>query len=299
MQASDFHAEEEMNMRSLLFVPGDAPDKMKKALNSGADALILDLEDSVALNNKQRAREETTNFLQEKHDVPLIVRINSLTSGFADDDLEAVMPLVPAMIMLPKAEGGKDVQHLGAKLAVHEAKAARKNETPIIALVTETPAALFVLGSYQACSKRLCAMTWGAEDLAAATDSQANRDESGDYTAPYKMVRHLALFAAAAAHVQAIDGVYADFKDLDGARREADAAFRDGFTGKLAIHPSQVKIFNEAFTPDQKTLDEAQKIVEAFSKSDADEKGVVNFNGVMLDRPHLARAERLLKGVKR
>jgi citrate lyase subunit beta/citryl-CoA lyase len=285
-------------MRSLLFVPGDAPDKMKKALNTKADALILDLEDSVAFDNKQRARDETANFLQTRPEVPLIVRINALSApdNLADMDLEAVMPLKPAMIMLPKAEGGKDVQHLGAKLAVHEAQAGRKHKTPIIALVTETPAALFVLGSYQNCSERLSAMTWGAEDLSVATGSQTNRNENGNYTEPYKMVRHLTLFAAAAAEVQAIDGVYANFSDLDGARGEAQEAYRDGFTGKLAIHPSQVEIFNNVFTPDQKTLDEAKKIVEAFSKAGA--AGVVNFNGAMLDRPHLARAQRLIASAK-
>lgn len=283
-------------MRSLLFVPGDTPDKMKKALNANADALILDLEDSVALANKQRAREETAAFLQTKPEATLIVRVNALNSGFIDDDLAAVMPFSPAMIMLPKAEGGKDVQHLGAKLAVHEAKAGRKTETPIIALVTETPAALFVLGSYQNASSRLAALTWGVEDLAAATGSQTNRDETGRYTPPYEMVRHLALFAAAAANVPAIDGIYGNFRDTDNARREAQEAFRDGFTGKLAIHPSQVEIFNEVFTPGAKALDEAQKIVEAFSK--AGEKGVVNFNGTMLDRPHLARAQRLVANAK-
>jgi citrate lyase subunit beta/citryl-CoA lyase len=297
MQAPDLHEEKRLIMRSLLFVPGDQPDKMKKALDTKADALILDLEDSVTLPNKQRAREETASFLQTKHEVPLIVRVNSFPSDLVDADLGAVMPHHPAMIMLPKAEGGKDVQHLGAKLAVHEAKAGCAEKTSIIALVTETPAAIFVLGSYQNCSERLIAMTWGAEDLSAATGSQANRDGSGDYTEPYKLVRHLALFAAAAANAQAIDGVYANFKDADGARLEAKTAFRDGFTGKLAIHPSQVDIFNEAFTPDQRTLDEAKRIVEAFSKPGA-KAGVVNFNGVMLDRPHLARAERLIANAK-
>jgi citrate lyase subunit beta/citryl-CoA lyase len=287
-------------MRSLLFVPGDAPDKMQKALSCGADALILDLEDSVALSNKQRARKETAAFLQTKPDIPLIVRINALTAPdeLADRDLEAIMPYAPFMIMLPKAQGGKDVQHLGAKLSVFEAQQGLAiGKTRIVALVTETPAALFTLGTYQGASERLEALTWGAEDLMALTGSQTNRDESGDNTEPYKMVRHLTLFAAAACNAAAIDGVYSNFRDLDGARREAQIAYRDGFCGKLAIHPSQVKIFNEAFTPSQRAIDEAQQIIEVFQKAGSG-VGVVNFNGVMLDRPHLVRAERLLARIK-
>jgi citrate lyase subunit beta/citryl-CoA lyase len=287
-------------MRSLLFVPGDAPDKMQKALACGADALILDLEDSVALSNKQRAREQSATFLQTKPNIPLIVRINALSApdDLAEHDLEAIMPHSPFMIMLPKAQGGKDVQHLSAKLGVFEAqKGAAIGTTRIIALVTETPAALFTLGTYQGSSERLCALTWGAEDLMTATGSQSNRDESYEYTEPYKMVRHLALFAAAAAEVTAIDGVYKKFHDLDGVRREAQIACRDGFSGKLAIHPSQVKIINDAFTPSAQMLNEAKKIIDAFHQA-GKEAGVVNFNGVMLDRPHLVRAKRLLASVK-
>ncbi len=291
-------------MRSLLFVPGDAPDKMQKALHSGADSLILDLEDSVTIANKQRAREEVAGFLQTARRQPdspsLIVRINALSApgNLADKDLDTVMTQSPDMIMLSKAQSGADVQWLGAKLATHEAiKGSSANKTRIIALVTETPSSLFTLGTYKGSSERLAALAWGAEDLAAATGSHANRDEHGNVTEPYKMVRHLALFAAAAAEVQPIDGVYTNLRDLNGARHEAEAASRDGFTGKLAIHPSQVPVYNDVFRPSRKALDEAQKIIEAFNRSGVT-SGVIDFNGTMLDRPHLARAQRLLATAK-
>lgn len=289
------------SLRSLLFVPGDAPEKMQKALSCGADALVIDLEDSVAAANKQRAREETARFLQTKHDAPLIVRINPLNTpgNLADDDLAAVMPSAPGMIMLPKAEGGKDVQWLGAKLATHEARNGKTiGATRIIAIAPETPSAVFTLGSFQDTSERLSALTWGGgEDLSSAVGARSNRDGSGRHTEPYRLVRNLSLFACAAANILAIDGVYPNFRDAEGARREASEAFRDGFAGKLAIHPSQVPIFNQAFTPSQKDIDEAQEISAAFGK--AGQAGLVNFKGVMLDRPHLARAQRLLISVKK
>lgn len=287
-------------MRSLLFVPGDAPDKMGKALNSDADAIVLDLEDSVATGNKARAREEVTKFLSQKRgtDAPLIiVRINPLSDAdtLADEDLAAVVSASPDMIMLPKAESGADVQWLGAKLAVHEAKNDKEiGATKIIAIAPETPAAVFNLGTFAGASKRLTALTWGGgEDLSSAAGARTNRGEDGRHTEPYRLVRNLALFGCAAADILAIDGVYGNFRDIDGARREAEEAFRDGFTGKLAIHPSQVAIFNDVFTPTVKDIDEAQAVYDAFNSAGS-KAGVVNFRGTMLDRPHLARAERIL-----
>ncbi len=290
-------------MRSLLFVPGDEPAKMRKALACGADAVILDLEDSVAQANKPHARKEVAAFLEETKgsDVPVIVRINPLTQthGAADDDLEAIMMQAVSIIMLPKAQGGADVQWLGAKLSTHEAMSGKTvGDTRIIAITPETPAAVFTLGSYAQSSPRLVAMTWGGgEDLSSATGAKTNRGTDGFHTEPYKMVRHLSLFAAAAAEVMAIDGVYTNFRDCDGARSEAELAARDGFTGKLAIHPSQVDIFNDVFRPNPQELEKSQAIIDAFSK--AGNAGVINFNGVMLDKPHLARARRVLEISKR
>ena len=289
-------------MRSLLFVPGDAPAKMRKALGCGADAIILDLEDSVAQGNKPRAREEVCSFLDEAkaNDTPIIVRVNPLTQteGAADHDLAAIMAHAAGTIMLPKAQGGADVQWLGAKLATHEALNGKTvGATRIIAITPETPAAVFTLGSYTDAGARLLALTWGGgEDLSAATGAKTNRCENGLHTEPYRMVRNLSLFAAAAADVMAIDGVYTNFKDSNGARNEAMLAARDGFTGKLAIHPSQVEIFNEAFRPSQAEIDKSHAIIEAFSK--AGDAGVVNYNGVMLDKPHLARARRVIETMK-
>lgn len=287
-------------MRSLLFVPGTAPDKMQKALTSGADALILDLEDSVALADKAAARKTVADFLKSKPASPaqLIVRINPLSdeNDLAAQDLEAVMPYAPGMIMLPKAEGGAHVQWLGAKLGVHEAKNnLGGGGTGIIAIAPETPSAVFTMGSFAGASERLKALTWGGgEDLSAYARAKTNRNEDGTLTEPYRMVRNLCIFAAAAAGVSAIDGVFTNFRDLEGAKQEAQQAARDGFSGKLAIHPAQVPVFNAAFTPDAAEIEQAQAIVEAFSTAGA-EAGVVNFNGRMLDRPHLARAKAVIE----
>ncbi|MES2907425.1 MAG: CoA ester lyase [Pseudomonadota bacterium] len=293
-----------MMLRSLLFVPGDAPDKMQKALNSGADAVVLDLEDSVALGAKPRARDEVAKVLQQKpeNDAPLIiVRVNPLSNdnSIADDDLAAVMPYAPSMLMLPKALSGADVQWLGAKLGVHEAKNnLAVGETNIIAIAPEMPSAVFTLGTFAVSSERLKALTWGGgEDLSSEVGARTNRGEDGRHTEPYRLVRNLALFASASANIFAIDGVYGNFRDADGAKREAMDAYRDGFSGKLAIHPSQVAIFNEAFSPSAQDIDEAHEIHAAFNNA-GEKAGVVNFKGRMLDRPHLARAERILAAAK-
>lgn len=286
-------------MRSLLFVPGDAPDKMQKALASGADALVLDLEDSVALSNKPQARKHVTEFLKNRaaSALKIIVRVNPLNEGdnLINEDLDAVMQNAPDMIMLPKAEGGRNVQWLGAKLATHEVmQQQEEGKTRIIAIAPETPSSVFTLGSYRDASPRLTALTWGGgEDLSAATGAQSNRNEDGLHAEPYRLVRNLSLFAAASAGISAIDGVYTNFRDLEGARREAQQAAHDGFTGKLAIHPSQVPVFNEVFTPNAAMVEEAHAIVEIFDKNDG-KTGVVNFNGRMLDRPHLVRARNIL-----
>lgn len=284
-------------MRSLLFVPGDSEKKLAKALSCGADVLLVDLEDSVAPGNKPKAREIAHGFLAQASAKPppplLYVRVNSLDSADIDLDLGAVMGMAPDGILLPKCSRGPDVQHLGAKLAVHEAlNDLPAGSTRILALVTETAASLFGMGTYAGASPRLAGLAWGAEDLSASLGAETNRDGAGALTAPYVLARTLTLLAAAAADVPAIDGIHANFRDLDGLRRDCEFARRDGFSGKLAIHPAQVEIINAAFTPSAEAIERAEAVVAAFAADP--EAGVVSLDGEMLDRPHLLRAERLL-----
>lgn len=282
-------------MRSLLFVPGDDPKKIAKGLGSGADALILDLEDSVALSRKSEARRIVRETLEGRPALGprLIVRVNALRSGEIVADLDGVMPGAPDALMLPKCEGGADIQHLGALVAVREAESnLADGGTKIIAIATETPLALFKLGSIPGASQRLDGLTWGAEDLAGAIGAEKNRDENGHYTEPFRFARSLALFAATASEVAPIDTVYTDFRNEAGLRAECLAARRDGFTAKMAIHPAQVAVINEVFTPDEKAIAHARKIVEFFAANP--DAGVVGIDGQMIDKPHLVQAERLL-----
>ncbi|MGW9332216.1 HpcH/HpaI aldolase/citrate lyase family protein [Bosea sp. NPDC055594] len=283
-------------MRSLLFVPGDSPKKLQKGLESGADALILDLEDSVALDAKPQARELTRDFLKETGALArrprLIVRVNALSTGLTEADLDAIMPGAPDAIMLPKAEGGPDLTHLAAQIAVREAECdLADGATRIIAIATETGKGIFALGSYAGASHRLEALTWGAEDLSADLGAETNRLEDGSYADPYRMARSLTLFAAAAAQVDAIDSVFTAFRDSEGLRAECLAGRRDGFTGKMAIHPAQVAVINEVFSPSPEALARAEAIIALFDANPG--LGVIGLDGEMLDRPHLMRARRL------
>lgn len=284
-------------MRSLLFVPGDSPRKQQKGLESGADALILDLEDSVALEAKPQARETTRAFLEAARNLPkrplLIVRINALATGLSDADLDAVMPGAPDAIMLPKSEGGSDVGHLAAKIAVREAEADLPDgATRIVPIATETGKAVFGLGTYARSSHRLMALTWGAEDLSAELGAETNRLEDGSYADPYRLARSLTLFGASAAQVDAIDTVFTNFRDEDAFRAECRAARRDGFTGKMAIHPDQIGPINEIFTPSGEALAKAERVIALFAANPG--AGVIGLDGEMLDRPHLRQAERLV-----
>ncbi|MBM6596015.1 HpcH/HpaI aldolase/citrate lyase family protein [Microvirga pudoricolor] len=284
-------------MRSLLFVPGDSARKLEKGLSSGADVLLIDLEDSVALSAKEEARRTTLAFLQSampQADRPrLFVRVNGLTTGLTDADLDGVMPASPDGLVLPKTVGGPDVSHLGAKIAVREAEYGLKDGgTRILAIATENARGVFALGTFAGASHRLMGITWGAEDLSADLGAETNRREDGAYADPYRLARSLTLLGAAAAEVDAIDSVFTTFRDLDGLARECRDARRDGFVAKMAIHPAQVPVINDAFTPSKEALDRAQAVVDAFKANPG--VGVVGIEGEMLDRPHLTRAERLL-----
>jgi len=284
-------------MRSLLFVPGDSPPKLAKALGSGADALIIDLEDSVSADRKAEARTVARNFLETVAQTPrrprLLVRVNSLETGLTDGDLDALVPSRPDAVMLPKAEGGSSVTHLDAKLTAREAiQGLPEGSIGIVALATETATALFLAGTYGGASPRLTALSWGAEDLSADLGAETNRDPEGRFTEPFVFARNLCLAGAAAAKVEALDTVFVDYRDAQGLRREAEAARRDGFVGKLAIHPGQVAVINDVFTPSAATIAKARAVVAAFAADPG--AGVVGIDGVMFDRPHLERARRLL-----
>jgi citrate lyase subunit beta/citryl-CoA lyase len=284
-------------MRSLLFVPGDSARKFEKGLGCGADALIIDLEDSIAHDRKVEARGIALSFLRDAAAMSerprLYVRVNGLDTGMTDGDLDAVVPGRPDGILLPKAEGGASIVHLDAKLTAREAlNGLDDGSTAILALTTETAAALFRAGTYGGVSARLAGLTWGAEDLSAALGAETNRDADGRFTEPFQFARTLCLAAAAAAGVPAMDTVYVDFRNEAGLRREAEEARRDGFTAKFAIHPAQVPVINDVFTPSAAAIAQAQSIVAAFAAQPA--AGTIGFDGVMYDRPHLERAQRLL-----
>ena len=278
--------------RSYLFVPADSERKMKKAADSGADALILDLEDSVVPAARPQARELCREFLAGESNA--WVRINPITSDDAAADLDAVMPSAPAGIVLPKARSAEDAAQLASMLDELEAKhELPSGQTGIMPICTETAGAIFKLGTYAGSTSRLAAMTWGAEDLSAAVGAIANRDESGNWLPPYELARSLCLFAAAAADVAAIDTVYTDFRNLDGLAHYAANARRDGFSGMLAIHPAQIDIINRAFVPTAAEIERAERIVALFAENP--DAGVHSMDGEMIDRPHLVQAQRIMQ----
>ncbi|WP_294331756.1 CoA ester lyase [uncultured Sphingomonas sp.] len=276
-----------MRLRSLLFVPGDRPERFAKAAASSADALILDLEDSVVLERKAFAREAIAAWLGDSPETPCFVRVNPLGTAVLADDLAAIAPYRPAGLVLPKADGAAAIRTLVALVA--QAGAACP---PILPIATETPAALFQLGSYPEVAAHLAGLTWGAEDLPAAIGASSARESDGGYTAPFSMVRSLALFAAHAAGVAAIETVYPDIADTEGLVAYVARGRRDGFTGMLAIHPAQIEPINHGFTPSEAEIEAAQAIVDAFAANPA--AGALKLEGRMIDRPHLEQARRLL-----
>lgn len=287
-------------MRSLLFVPGDSEKKLEKGFGAGADVVIVDLEDSVAAQNKSVARDIAARFIAEhRHRTgsAIYVRINDLSTGLTDDDLAALVPAKPDGIMLPKANSGQDVQQLSAKLRVHEAENGLPDGvTRILPIITETAAGVLAAASYARASARLVGVTWGAEDLSAAIGARAARDESGRYTDVFRFARTMTILAAGAAEVAAIDTVFPGFRDMAAFEAECAEAERDGFTGKMAIHPAQVAAINEVFTPTAEAVKRAEAVIAAFAGNP--NAGTVGIGGVMYDRPHLERARQLLARAK-
>lgn len=278
-----------MRLRSLLFVPGDRPERMEKAQSFGADAMILDLEDSVEDTRKSVAREAVAAFLQRaRRPVALLVRVNPLDGRHLGDDLDAIAAARPDGIVLPKAEGAASIVDLVSRL-----HARGLDDIKILPIATETPAAIFQLGTYKLVADRLLGLTWGAEDLPAAIGAATSREENGRYTPPYEIVRALTLFGAAAAGVAAIETVHPNFRDLDGLAEYARRATRDGFTGMMAIHPSQVAVINDAFTPSPTAVAHARMVIEAFAANPG--QGVHQLDGRMVDAPHLKQSLRILE----
>jgi len=284
-------------MRSLLFVPGNSPKMVAKAATSGADVIILDLEDAVHPDSKAAARRLVAEALAERTgDIPArYVRVNALDSAWCLQDLEAVIPARPDGIMLPKLVGPEDLHRVGNLIERWE-RAAERGLTKIIPVCTETPAATLSLAAKSWAHPRLAGLLWGGEDLSAAVGATTNRDEDGRYTAPFALARSLCLMAARAAGVVPIDAVFTDFRDADGLTRETDAARRDGFSAKAAIHPAQVEIINRCFTPTDGEYRWAERVLAAFEASDS---GVVQIDGVMMDAPHLAQARRIMASFER
>ncbi|NJC33780.1 citrate lyase subunit beta/citryl-CoA lyase [Sphingomonas jejuensis] len=276
-----------MRLRSLLFVPGDRPERFAKAAASGADAVILDLEDSVAPAAKAAARDAVAGALLTERLVPLFVRVNPIDTAAFDADMTAVGALSPDGVVVPKAEGAETIRTVVRRLEL-----AGDRSAMVLPVATETPAAVFRLGDYGGVTDRLAGITWGAEDLPAAIGAQTSREEDGRYTAPYELVRSLTLFGAHAAGVAAIETVFPDIRDLGALGAYARRGLRDGFSGMMAIHPAQVPVINDAFTPAPDAVAAARRIVDAFAAAPA--AGALQLDGRMIDAPHLKQAKRLL-----
>jgi len=283
-------------MRSLLFVPGDSPRKFAKAMGTNVDALVLDLEDSVAASEKATARGTVAEMLQsDRAGKILIVRVNAFDTDMSLDDLAAVMPYAPDGVMLPKCRGGADIDLLDHYLSAFEAaNGIDRGATGIVAVATETGESVLGLSTYRP-HPRLRGLLWGAEDLISSINATGNRDGEV-YSGPFLLARNLCLMAASAAGVPAIDTVCTNLGDLDYVAAEARAARRDGFSAKAVIHPNHVDPVNAAFQPTEEEIEWANKVVKAFA--DNPDQGVVNIDGKMIDKPHERAARKILAMVK-
>jgi citrate lyase subunit beta / citryl-CoA lyase len=287
-----------MKLRSLLFVPGDSERKFARARDCGADALILDLEDSVAPSEKANARAHVASLIENepKRSWLFIVRVNALDTGLALDDLAAVVKPGLDALLIPKVNGAADLERVAHYLDALEAKAGMAHGSVKLASVaTETAKAMFALGSYAPAHTRLIALTWGAEDLSAALGASDNKQPDGSWTFPYEFARAACLFAASAAEVMAIDTIYADFRDSEGLEQDCRRSRRDGFVGRLAIHPDQVASINRCHAPSEAEVAHARRIVAAFDANPG--SGAQGVDGKMVDLPHLKVARKILASI--
>jgi len=284
-----------MRLRSLLFVPADSERKFAKARDVGADALILDLEDSVAPSQKPAARAIVARLLEDTspREWAFFVRVNALDTGLTLEDLSAVVKPGLDALLIPKTNGAEDISRIGHYLDALEAKAGMAPGSVKLAIVsTETPKAMFNLGSYSPAHPRLVGLTWGAEDLGAAIGATDNKEPDGSWTFPYKVARVQCLFAAAAAEVAPLDTLYANFKDFEGLERDCRLSRRDGFTGRIAIHPDQIATINRCYAPSDEEIAQARRIVDAFEAQPG--AGTLGIDGKMYDIPHLKAARKTL-----
>ena len=284
-----------MRLRSLLFVPGDSERKLARARECGADALILDLEDSVAPPQKAAARALAAKLIDDepKRDWSLFVRVNALDTGLTLDDLAAVVKPGLDALLIPKTNGAADLERIGCYLDALEARAGMpRGSVKLASVATETAKAMFALGSYAPAHARLIALTWGAEDLSAALGATDNKEPDGAWTFPYQLARAQCLIAASAAAVAAIDTLFADYRDLAGLEQDCRRSRRDGFTGRLAIHPDQIAAINRSYAPSQAEIEHARRIVAAFEANPG--AGTLGIDGKMVDIPHLKAARKTL-----
>lgn len=282
----------------MLFVPGDSERKFARGRDAGADVLILDLEDAVAPSQKDIARATVARLLDDQTPRAwrFFVRPNPFDTGLTLADLAAVVRPGLDGLLIPKADGARDVERIGHYLDALEVKSGMTPGTVKIAVVaTETPAAMFALGSYAPAHSRLVGLTWGAEDLAAAIGATSNKEDDGSWTRPYQQARSLCLYAAANAGVAPIDTLFADYRDTPGLEQDCRRARRDGFTGRIAIHPDQVETINRCFSPSETELATARRIVEAFAAQP--DAGTLGIDGKMVDIPHLKAAQRTLAAI--
>jgi citrate lyase subunit beta / citryl-CoA lyase len=289
-------------LRSMLFIPGDSEKKLGKVDECGADAVILDLEDSVALENKPLARQMVPAFMKARphgtRKPQLWVRVNAFDTGLTLADLAAVVPAAPDGIMQPKTNDPECLRRMSHYLdALEVAHGVKPGSIKILPVATETAVAPFHLGAFATAGlERLMGLTWGAEDLSAAIGASTNLDASGEWSFTYKMARSLTLLAAHATGVQAIDTLYVDFRDDEGLRASCRAARAEGFTGRIAIHPAQVAGINESFMPSADEIDHAQRVLNAFADNPG--AGTVGLDGKMIDIPHQKQALRVLAQAK-
>lgn len=285
-------------MRSLLFTPGDSERKLAKGLSSDADVILIDLEDAVAIDQKETARAGVVDFLNRKEArearMPLYVRINDLETEWALDDLATVVPARPAGIMLPKARSGADVDTLCKRIDSLEAEVGLPpGEIGVLVIAPEIADALLNIASFKGLAPRVTGITWGSEDLATSLGARSSRDDDGNYRLPMQLARSMCLCAGATAGIHAIDTVYPDFRDLDGLKIDCERAAADGFSGKMAIHPDQVSVINASFTPSEEDIAHSKKIIAGFEAEPG--AGVINLDGAMVDRPHLTLAHKVLQ----
>ena len=286
-------------IRCPLFVPADSDKKLNKAINTNADCLFIDLEDSVGANNKEMARQKAKEFVNDnkQNGKLLYVRINGFTTEWFQDDLKVVMAAKPDGIVLPKSQSGQDITKLDALLRVSEAENnIEDGATRIIAIVTETALGVLNANQYKHASERLVAMAWGGEDLVAEVGAKGKRDENGKYSEMIQFARIQTLLGAVAAGVQALDGIYDEFKDIEGLKKECKKSYFDGFKGKMAIHPDQIDVIRNQFMPSKEEIKMAKEIVKAFENDK--NVGVVSLNGKMIDRPHLIQAQNILEEIQ-